>query len=92
MTGGSCEIPSGTSPSAVGLGDGDCRAEASGEPDASLLGDEVVLGRGVRAGELDGRGVAVGAGVVLGDGETDGVGVGATQSGSMVKRTTRCST
>ena len=92
MTGSCCEMPSGTSPSTVGLGDGDCRGEASGEPDASLLGDEVVLGSGVGAVEMDGRGVAVGAGVVLGDGETDGVGVGATQSGSMVKRTTRCST
>ena len=92
MTGGSSEILSGTSPSAVGLNDGDCRAGASGEPDASLLGDEVVLGSGVGAVEMDGRGVAVDAGVVLGDGETDGVGVGATQSGSMVKRTTRCST
>ena len=85
-------MPSGTSPSTVGLNDGECRTEASGEPDASLLGDEVLLGSGVGAVEMDGRGVAVGAGVVLGDGETDGVGVGATQSGSMVKRTTRCST
>ncbi len=91
MTGSSCEMPSGSSPFTTGLNDGDCRGEASGEPDASLLGDEVVLGTGVGAVEMDGRGVAVGAGVVLGDGETDGVGVGATQSGSMVKRTTRCS-
>jgi hypothetical protein len=75
-----------------GLAAGDVAAEASGEPEASLLGDKVVLGIGIGAVDIDGRGVAVGAGVVLGDGKAEGVGVGATQSGSMVKRTTRCST
>lgn len=87
-----CEAPPVPSLPIDGLGVGVGAAEASGEPDASLLGDEVLLGSGVGVIGAGERGVAVGAGVVLGDGETDGVGVGATQSGSMVKRTTRCST
>ena len=87
-----CEAPPVPSLPIDGLAGGDAAAEASGEFGTSLLGAGVALDSGLGVNGADGRGVAVGAGVVLGDGETDGVGVGATQSGSMAKRTTRCST
>ena len=95
-TRGRCASLSPPSSVAVGLGEGDGRREALGEAVTLALDEGSALGGDVGEDDGDGdrRGVAEGAGVAVGDELTAGVGVGVggTQSGSMVKRTTRCST